>query len=130
MWTAEGPVYVCAPSANSRPPAELAPYRESGCRSHGNDKRGQQDVCQVTLNRLQPPSVAEERQQHTVAAREHLYAALPPQPVPALDIRTTGQGVPQLVERDRRVELMGHPVLGDLELHGTDRCQHRRLVTS
>src|SRR5450759_999099 len=116
--------------------AHIRPYGASdghsglSRQSHGDDKRGEQDVLKVALHGLQPPSVAEHGQQHTVTAREHLYRALTAQSVPTLVVGATGQRVPQPVERDRRVELMRHPMLCDLELHGTYRRQNRRLVTS
>src|SRR5665647_2294889 len=144
--TAKGPVYDRSPAPMGstvcrdlcRPPnptvchcsQSLTSERHSRGYLHGDDERGEQDVLQVAFHGLQPPSVAEDGQQHPVAAREHLDRALTAKPVPALGIDATSQGVPQGVERDRRVELMRHPMLGDLELHGTDRRQDRRLVTS
>src|SRR5450759_2285450 len=130
-WTAERPVYGCSSvpdgSAASRD-LTLGRYLAGG--SHRDDEWGQENVRELTLNRLQPPPVGEHRQQHTVGPREHFDATLPAQSLSALGVGATGQGVLQSVERDRRVELARHPVHRDLELHGTDSRQDRRLVTA
>lgn len=77
------------------------------------------------------PLVGEHREQGLVAAAgEDLGAALAPQHLRGLGVRTHGEGVLQPVEDDLRAELGGQAVLDDLELHGPDRREHGGLVVA
>src|SRR5918994_1340384 len=110
-------------AAGDDPPARRpAPSGAAG------GQRLEHDVGVVAGGDLGTPLVDEQGQAGPVAALEDLDAALAREGGRAVGVGASGDLVVEAREADRRVELVGHAVLDDLELHRADGGQDRVLV--